>query len=442
MPDDIVPQGEGGRRGGFRGSVIPTRVVDLRPEALARTADGLAVAVAASLPWSTTATSVLITLWLLAMLPTLSLQALCREVSSPGGGLPVLLAIFAGAGMAWADVSISDRFHGVESFLRLVAIPVLFVQFRRSDWGLRVGAAFLASSAVLLVSSYVMINMPNALTLGRTYGVPVKDDIAQSGIFTLCAFALFHAAITQWNERRRGGAAICAILGVLFIANMIYVVTSRTALVVIPVVYVIFAFHHGLHRRSFKAIVSYVTIGVTALCLAWASSQNLRARVIVITEEINEHFATGVDTSSGARLEFWKYSLPIVSETPFIGHGIGTIAEQFRHHAEGPTGATTTNPHNQIFTVAIQLGMVGVIILLAMWAAHWLMFLGRGLPGWIGLLVVTQNIISCQFNSHLLDFTQGWLYVFGVGVFGGTVMRRDENNSSSRTPEPITPSRP
>jgi hypothetical protein len=28
-----------------------------------------------------------------------------------------------------------------------------------------------------------------------------------------------------------------------------------------------------------------------------------------------------------------------------------------------------------------------------------------------------------MFNSHLFDFSQGWLYVFGVGVIGGTVLR-------------------
>jgi O-antigen ligase len=284
--------------------------------------------------------------------------------------------------------------------------------------------------------------LPDALTLGRGYGVPVKDDIAQSGIFTLCAFALFHLAFTRWNAQQRGVAAICMVLGLLFIANMIYVVTSRTALVVIPVLYVLFAHHHGLHRRSFRAIAAYAAIGAVAVGVVWATSQNLRARVTVVSQEISEHAATGVDTSSGARLEFWKYSLRIVAETPLIGHGTGTIADEFRRHADGPTGATATNPHNQIFTVAIQLGAVGVIILLAMWAAHWLMFLGPGLPTWIGLMVVTQNIVGCQFNSHLLDFTQGWLYVFGVGVFGGTVLRRQADAAAGRASEPAVPSPP
>ncbi len=41
------------------------------------------------------------------------------------------------------------------------------------------------------------------------------------------------------------------------------------------------------------------------------------------------------------------------------------------------------------------------------------------LVAWFGLVVVVQNIIGSLFNSHLFDFTQGWAYVFGVGVAAG-----------------------
>jgi O-antigen ligase len=45
--------------------------------------------------------------------------------------------------------------------------------------------------------------------------------------------------------------------------------------------------------------------------------------------------------------------------------------------------------------------------------------------------VVAQNIVSSLFNSHLFDFNQGWFYVFGVGVLGGTVL-----NLRAREPAP------
>jgi hypothetical protein len=80
--------------------------------------------------------------------------------------------------------------------------------------------------------------------------------------------------------------------------------------------------------------------------------------------------------------------------------------------------------------------MVGVIVLYAMWAAHLLLFRGEGLANWIGLLVVVQNIFTSLFNSHLFDFSEGWIYVLGVGVAGGMVLAA---RVSSRPPASAGP---
>ena len=89
----------------------------------------------------------------------------------------------------------------------------------------------------------------------------------------------------------------------------------------------------------------------------------------------------------------------------------------------GASAVLSANPHNQIFAVGIQLGMIGVAVLLAMWIAHFQLFCGDGLNAWFGMIIVVQNVVSSLFNSHLFDFTSGWLYVFGVGVIGGMVLR-------------------
>ena len=72
---------------------------------LARLADGLMVAVAVSLPWSTSATGILLVLWLLALIATLDWRELRRELLTPAGGLPVLLFLLGVLGLAWADVT-------------------------------------------------------------------------------------------------------------------------------------------------------------------------------------------------------------------------------------------------------------------------------------------------------------------------------------------------
>ena len=73
--------------------------------------------------------------------------------------------------------------------------------------------------------------------------------------------------------------------------------------------------------------------------------------------------------------------------------------------------------------MAIQLGLIGAAVLWALWIAHLLLFRGNGLVAWIGLVVVVQNIVGSLFNSHLFDFTQGWVYIFGVGVAGGVALK-------------------
>src|SRR5262249_4256067 len=119
-------------------------------------------------------------------------------------------------------------------------------------------------------------------------------------------------------------------------------------------------------------------------------------------------------------------SLSFVASAPIIGHGTGAIPEQFRSAATGQNTATSVaslNPHNQIFAVAIQLGLLGAAVLIAMWAAHFFLFVGDRLIDWLGMGVVVQNLISSLFNDSLFDFSESWLYIFGVGVIGGMVLR-------------------
>jgi len=67
--------------------------------------------------------------------------------------------------------------------------------------------------------------------------------------------------------------------------------------------------------------------------------------------------------------------------------------------------------------------VIGIVVLYAMWLLHLLLFRGDGLVAWIGLLVVVQNIFTSLFNSHIFDFHEGWMYVLGVGVAGGMVLK-------------------
>jgi len=141
---------------------------------------------------------------------------------------------------------------------------------------------------------------------------------------------------------------------------------------------------------------------------------------------------------AGLRLEYWKKSIQFIRVAPFAGHGTGSIRGLFEKaatgHAMQATGHVIANPHNQTLHTAIQWGVVRVILLYLMWGAHLLLFRGEGLVAWIGSLVVVQNVLTSLFNSHLVDFHAGWMYVLGVGVAGGMVLK---NGAGSPAGAPV-----
>src|SRR5262245_65516075 len=97
---------------------------------LATIADWLAIAVAISLPWSTSATAILVVLWAIACIPTVGWSDIRREVLTAAGGLPVALVLLGVAGMVWSDVTFVVRWKGFGSFLKLLAITVLVASIR------------------------------------------------------------------------------------------------------------------------------------------------------------------------------------------------------------------------------------------------------------------------------------------------------------------------
>jgi O-antigen ligase len=394
----------------------------INSQQLERVALWLSVGVAVSLPWSTSATLVLVVLWLVAILPTMDKRTIGCELFTAAGSLPVALWLLAVLGMLWADVTWSERFAGFGSFNRLLAIPLLLTQFRRSTHGAWVLGGFLVSVSGVLILSWVLVEFPGLSWRGKTYGVPVKDYILQSEEFLVCAFVLFAMAIERSRRGQWHLAMALVAAALLFTANIVFVTTGRTSLVVAPVLLLLL----GWRAFGWKGLSAAVLLGCVVGALVSVGSPYLRARLMTSFNEFKAYTNSDDPNSTGLHLEFLRKSLSFVETAPIVGHGTGSIPEQFRNSTIGQAGAAavrSANPHNQILTVAIQLGLVGAAVLTAMWIAHVVLFTGSGLTAWIGMVVVIDNIVSSLFNSHLFDFTQGWLYVFGVGVVGGMVRR-------------------
>src|ERR1043165_14737 len=390
---------------------------------LARVADRLAVSVAVAMPWSISASQILTAAWLLALIPTLEPAEMRRELRSAAGGLPVLLWLLALVGMLWANVPWSERYAGLEGFHKLLVIPLLLAQFRRSERGVHVVYGFLGSCTALLIASWGLMALWKLWFVyvpGKMPGLLVKDYIAQSSEFLVCAFGLLGFAAERWGKGNMRFAVGALVLAGLFLANIFYIPPGRTAIVIMPALLIILGFYYF----GWKGVAAAVAAGAVVAAMAGMGSPLPRARLRASFSEVRAYETQNAESSSAIRLELWKKSFGIIGAAPVLGHGTGSIEEQFGRGPQGGVfGQLADNPHNQVFAVAIQLGLVGTAILIAMWLAHLALFRGGGLVAWIGIVMVTQNIASAPFNSHLFDSFHGWLYVFGVGVLAGIALR-------------------
>jgi O-antigen ligase len=411
------------------------------PAARTRNADLIAVLVAVLLPWSTSGVSIGVVLWLAAAATVLELRPFLRSLQRPICALPIALVVLAVLGTLWSDAPWAARLHAIGPATKLLVLPFLFYHFERSPRGMWVFIAFLASCALLMVASWIVAFDPS-FTLKRPdepggHGVFVKNYIAQSQEFALCAVVLAFPIVTLLRDGKIPQALLLTAVAAGFMLNMAFVVVSRTALVTLPVMLAIFAMTHLKWRTNLLLLVTAVVLGA----MAWTLSPQLRATTDSFARDYRVYKETNQPTSIGLRLEFLEKSLRFFTAAPVIGHGTGSTRGLFEAAATGPAGLARGqvigNPHNQTLNVAVQWGLVGVVILYAMWLSHFWLFRGEGLAAWIGLMVVLQNIFTSLFNSHLFDFHEGWMYVLGVGVAGGMVLRaRSGPAKSSGTVQP------
>jgi O-antigen ligase len=386
-----------------------------------RIADWLALGVAIALPWSTSVTGICIAAWLIVFLPALDRAALRRELTTAAGGLPVLLWCLGVLGMFWADVGWQERLAGLGSFHRLLVIPLLLAQFRRSENAIWVVCGFFVSSVMVLIASFALVLTGPTWWKGA-YGVPAHDTIFQGSEFLICGFgALGYAALSREQVPSRKRALLFA-LGMLFLANFGFAVASRIALFTAPVLLLLL----GWRLYRWRGVITAGMLAISVGAAGWGASPVLRERIEASVRELQDYRAANKATSIGEHLAFLKESWTIITSAPVIGHGTGTIPEEFHRVTAGETGVSglaTVNPHNQTFAVAIQLGVLGAIVLWAMWLAHLALFRGESAIAWLGLVTVSENVISSTAHSHLFDFNNGWLYVFSVGVLGGMTLR-------------------
>lgn len=385
----------------------------------AQVADYCAMLMAVSLPWSTTAFGIFTLIWLVAVAAIVDVYQFFLTVRRRPWLLSTALFVLAVLGVFWSTAPWSVRLHAASTMIKLLAIPLFVYQFDRSENGPKVLYSFYLSCVALLFLSWLhRFNVVTVPFSELVPGVPVKNWITQGVEFALCIFGSVALSAIMWRRGRTYLAVVHAILGLVFLLNLVFVPSSRTSLISLLVLLPILSWRYIGWRWSVMMCALLAVFGG----ISWFASSTFRERVDSIHEQLVWYENGTVQASVGLRLEYWHKSLGFVREAPVFGHGTGSIRPLFEREASGKSitqAEIVANPHNQTLYVAIEWGIVGVILLWAMWGCHFLLFTEFRWMSWLGTLIVSQSIFDSLFNSHLSDYVEGWIYVMGVGICAG-----------------------
>ncbi len=366
------------------------------------------VGLAFVIPLSNTATSILALVLLVACCLSFEVKQLKAAFSNPVAlAICVMLAMYI-IGTLYSVGTGADLQQVLRKMVRLLLIPLIFPFFKEQKWRTYYLLAFIA--AVLI-----------AVTTALYTKLLLKDNIFTS-LFVACAsFILAHLLIMYPKFKGVILSVIALLVYYLFFVNI-----GRTGQVLFIILYSLFCWQIFAKNIKLQAVAVVLLSGLIALSVMLPSTFIMRQKIAAqeIQVYLDDNNAPIITSSLGSRLTFARNALVLIKEKPFFGYGTGSFATAYAQRFPNTVldKTATVNPHNQYLLTGVELGVPGIIALLAMFALLIRAFTKSSHPhARIGVGIVYAIAFGCIANSWLLDFASMFFFVVSVGMLLGAV---------------------
>lgn len=269
-----------------------------------------------------------------------------------------------------------------------------------------------------------------------------------SGISSADNPVIFHSHITQNNMMAY--AAFLALLkcrdaltmrlvwlafAALATINVLFMVQGRTGYIILLVLLCWFAWttlqRYFLERGKswgWKQGVMVLLASVFLASSAYFVSPRLHERVSLVAAEMQawqpNHENQG--SSTGTRLNFYYNAIQIVAKHPLLGVGTGGFEAAFTAQIKGTDLSTTPNPHNEFLLISAQTGLVGLALMVYLFATLWRaaprLDTAYGQDAARGL--VLAYLVNCGLNSALHDHADGLFFAWMAALLFSTLRIR------------------
>jgi O-antigen ligase len=382
-------------------------------------------AMAASIPFSLAATNLFKFFMFIFGLVVLSLAVARRKPLPQLAQLrtPAVILLMLGAlalSVTYTSVPVTEALNDFAKYGKLLVIPLVLALVRTRREALLALGVYAAAEVFVVVTSYLLsmdmvpfwVIKPRwrRLSIGTVYSSYLDQSVMTAGLAAL-----------SWHLRGefpgRHGRKVAIGLVLLCAVNVLFFLPGRSGHVALLVALAMAVFWWIPAGGKWVAVI----VPPLVLSAAMAASPQLRARVSAVVTESQAYSQGDLrPTSSGLRLDFWRRSVQSFLESPVVGHGAGSWNAEFTRR-EGkqlnPAFRDLRNPHQEYLMWAVQLGTVGVALLLA-----FLVALVRDASRFrpeirraIKTLVVMLGAV-CLFNSVLFDALIGDYFCIVLGL--------------------------
>ncbi len=323
-------------------------------------------------------------------------------LTNPGALIALLLLLLYCLGTIYSSAPINESIHYLKKYDKLILIPIIIVVVRLEKYRKYAINAFLISSTLYLLVSYL-----------NFFGIFNFGVMRHGILFSLAMYMMMTRAkqTIRWHRVTWIGLAVLTFLNILFICDV------RTGQITSLALLMLFSFENW----GIKSLKYWLGLIMLAVIFIQVTHNLPSSRLTNIKQEIAAHHSDGQQTSAGQRLEMYRNTLTLIKKHPIFGGGTGSLPNEYLSLIENSKTLLTrvTNPHNQYLITTQELGLLGLFVLLAFWTVHWKQSyqlpnkeFGSGLRALILMMTV-----GSLFNSLLLDSGEGKAYCILAGIF-------------------------
>jgi O-antigen ligase len=308
-----------------------------------------------------------------------------------------------------------DKLGALGKYVDLAFVPLFMFFFSRHGARLLGLQAFGVAMTLTLVLSFLIWLGPTSVAV--LFNHPPDNPTVFKLHITHGIFMAFAAFLFVVGSQYVGsvGARIGLLLAAALAAfNVLFMVQGRTGYLALGILATLLLVTQFRWRGLALAIVaaSLVSAG------GYELSAPFRTRVdLIVSEMAGWESKQGNSTSVGLRMDYYTNAISIIRDHPLVGVGIGGFESAYAEKITGTSMAPSNNPHNQYLLITAQLGIFGLVLLLAMFVVQW--WRGTLLPQPWNILakgLVLTFVAGNLFNSLLIDHAERLLFAWLVGL--------------------------